>query len=135
MKLSTQQAIQYCAEFICFKAKMSSHNTTLKKQKTLNYLILRQNPAYFTSFNAITSLISSLSKSGLESARGFRILVKMLAFYCDRHQGFDPTMSEDEYFSFFHPLTKDLKNSTLNASPTILHNCATPTPLFAITSI
>lgn len=115
MKLSTQQAIQYCAEFICFKAKMSSHNTTLKKQKTLNYLILRQNPAHFTSFNAITSLINSLSKSGLESARGFRILVKMLAFYCDRHQGFDPTMSEDEYFSFFHPLTKDLKNSTLNA--------------------
>lgn len=115
MKLSTQQAIQYCADFIFFKAKMSSHNTTLKKQKTLNYLILSQNPAHLTSFNAIKSFIRELGKNGLESVRNFMILVKMLAFYCDRDKGFDPTMSEDDYFSFFHPLTKDLKNSTLNA--------------------
>ena len=53
MKLSTQQAVQYCAEFICFKAKMSSHNTTLKKQKTLNYLILRQNPAHSIILQAL----------------------------------------------------------------------------------
>lgn len=115
--LTQTQTIALCAEFIIYKAKLYSHNTILTKQKAINYLLLHQNPTLLQSFKDIRRFLRELQHNGLCSAHNLDILPRVLEFYCKKyHQkygGFNPMMSESEFFSFFLPLTKTLKNSTL----------------------
>lgn len=111
--LTQTQTIALCAEFIIYKAKLYSHNTILTKQKAINYLLLHQNPTLLQSFKDIRRFLRELQHNGLCSAHNLDILPRALEFYCTKHYGFNPMMSESEFFSFFLPLTKTLKNSTL----------------------
>lgn len=111
--LTQAQTIALCAEFIIYKAKLYSHNTILTKQKTINYLLLHQNPALLRSFKDIRQFLRELQRNGLCSVHNLDILPRVLEFYCKKYHGFNPMMSESEFLSFFLPLTKTLKNSTL----------------------
>lgn len=103
------------ARFCLYKAKLYNHNSISKKQKTLNYLLLRENHQYLSSFRIIHKWINEISRNGLTSAKVLSYILQTMQGIMNLHNNrFYPNMSEEEFLGYFYSLSNRLKNSTIS---------------------